>query len=142
MEASGPQEQLNVLESILADRLPRVRGLHPAVAEALERFQRMPDVGDAVRLSGYSHRRFIVLFRQAVGLTPKVYCRVLRFQRAIDRIQVRPAESWAELALTAGFSDQSHFNREFRTFTGVTPEEYRVLSPRLAYHVRFPAAVS
>src|SRR5262249_33692046 len=113
----------------------------PAVAQALEKFQQMPDVSDAVRQSGYSHRRFIVLFRQAVGLTPKVYCRLLRFQRAIEGIKSRPAESWARRALAAGFSDQSHFNREFRTFTGVTPEEYRTLSPRLAFHVPVHARV-
>jgi AraC-like DNA-binding protein len=141
LEARGPSEQLDVLESILAERLPRVRGLHPAVAQALESFRATPDVGEAVERSGYSHRRFIVLFRQAVGLTPKVYCRLLRFHRAIRRIGSAPAVSWAGLALDAGFSDQSHFNREFREFAGLTPEQYRTLSRRHTFHVPVPAGV-
>lgn len=135
LEAGSPQRQLDVLEAILAARLPDVRGLHPAVAQALERFLTTADVGEAVKQSGYSHRRFIALFRQAVGLTPKRYCRLLRFQRAIDRVQAVPAVPWAGLALDAGYSDQAHFNREFREFAGVTPEEYRVLAPQRALHV-------
>jgi AraC-like DNA-binding protein len=140
LEARSLADQLDVLERILAERLPHVRGLHPAVAQALEKFQDSPDVGEAVRQSGYSHRRFIVLFRRAVGLTPKVYCRMLRFQRTIHRMKAAPAVSWAGLALAAGFSDQAHFNREFREFTGVTPEEYRASCARLAFHVPVPAA--
>jgi hypothetical protein len=59
-EASGLAEQLDILESVLAERLPRVRGVHPAVAQALASFRATPSVGAAVRESGYSHRRFKV----------------------------------------------------------------------------------
>jgi AraC-like DNA-binding protein len=163
-EAADPVKQLDVLESVLSERLHRIRGLHPAVACALEMFQTRPDVAAAVRQSGYSHRRFIVLFRRAVGLTPKLYCRLLRFQRTIQSIKIsqtslggrdsidtlllrdqrngsmKPA-SWAGLAVAAGFSDQAHFIREFREFTGVTPEEYRALAPRFPNHLPLrPAA--
>jgi AraC-like DNA-binding protein len=139
METQSPAEHFELLESILAERLPRLRGLHPAVAQALASFDATPDVGEAVRQSGYSHRRFIQLFRQAVGLTPKVYCRLLRFGRVIDRLKTPTPVSWAGLALTAGFSDQAHFNREFRGFAGVTPEQYRALAHR-PFHVPMPAS--
>jgi AraC-like DNA-binding protein len=138
LEARGLQNQLDVLESILAARLPRVRGIHPAVAQALARFATTPDVRGAVKESGYSHRRFIGLFRQAVGITPKLYCRVLRFQWVINRVKSAPVVSWAGLALAAGYSDQPHFNREFREFAGVTPDEYRAISPQFAFHVPVP----
>jgi AraC-like DNA-binding protein len=139
MEARRPAEQLGVLESILTERLPRLRGLHPAVAQALASFETTADVSDTVRRSGYSHRHFIQLFRQAVGLPPKVYCRLLRFGRVIDRIKTAVPVSWAGLALAAGFSDQPHFNREFRGFAGVTPDQYRALAPR-QFHVPVPTS--
>lgn len=135
LEAGSLEQQLDLFESILAGRLPRLRGLHPAVAHALERLPAMTDVSEVVRETGYSHRRFIALFRHAVGLTPKVYCRVLRFGQALERVSTDPAAPHAGLALEAGFSDQAHFNREFREFAGLTPGEYRRDPPLLTYHV-------
>lgn len=134
IEAGAPQRRLDVLEALLAARLPVVRGLHPAVAQALERFAITADVRQAVKESGYSHRRFIALFHRGLGLTPKLYCRVLRFQEALEQVAGRAA-SLVEVALDAGYSDQAHFNREFREFTGVSPGEYRELSPAFPHHV-------
>ncbi|MFN3321982.1 MAG: helix-turn-helix domain-containing protein [Bryobacteraceae bacterium] len=134
-EAGSLERQLDLFESVLAGRLPRVRGLHPAVAHALERFATAADVSRVVRETGYSHRRFIALFRDSVGLNPKLYCRVLRFRHALERICADPAAPCAELALEAGYSDQAHFSREFRAFTGITPVEYRKDPPPLPNHV-------
>src|SRR5690242_5803658 len=83
LEASQPERQLDLFETLLAARLPEVRGLHPAVAHALARFPTIDDIGAVVEETGYSHRRFIGLFRAAVGLAPKLYCRVVRFQHAL-----------------------------------------------------------
>jgi AraC-like DNA-binding protein len=135
VEAVGPQRQLDILESLLAARLPTVRGLHPAVARALGRFATTADVRQVVRESGYSHRRFIALFHRGLGLTPKLYCRILRFQGALEQVAAHPAASLVEVALDAGYSDQAHFNREFREFAGVSPGEYRELSPTFPHHV-------
>jgi AraC-like DNA-binding protein len=135
IETSSPEQKMDLLESLLAARLPAVRGLHPAVASALEQFWTTTDVRKVVMTSGYSHRRFIALFRRAVGLTPKLYCRVLRFQRALEHVAAHPSASWVDLALDAGYSDQPHFTREFREFAGLTPEQYRKASPSFAHHV-------
>ena len=135
MDAGGSEQQLDILESLLAARLPTVRGLHPAVAHALGRFTTTANVRQVVKESGYSHRRFIALFHRGLGLTPKLYCRILRFQGALQRVAVDPAASWVEVALDAGYSDQAHLNREFREFAGVSPGEYRELSPTFPHHV-------
>ncbi len=134
--AAGPAErQLDVFESILAARLPRVHGLHPAVAHALERFSTRHEVRRVVKESGYSHRRFIEVFRAAVGLGPKLYCRILRFQGALELVAAGPETSLVDVALEAGYSDQPHFQREFREFAGVSPTRYRDLSPAFSHHV-------
>ncbi|MGH7656991.1 MAG: helix-turn-helix domain-containing protein, partial [Gemmatimonadales bacterium] len=135
LDAGTPERQLDLFETILIARLPRVYGIHPAVAHALDRFRTTFDVGEVVRQTGYSHRRFIALFQDAVGLTPKLYCRILRFQRVLLRGAADPSLSWVELALNAGYADQSHFNRDFREFTGATPGEYRRVAPSLPNHV-------
>ncbi len=134
-EASDPERQLDLMERLLAERLPKVRGIHPAVAMALERFTGTSEVSEVVAESGYSHRRFIALFQETVGLTPKVYCRVHRFRRALAHATEEWAPRWIDVALAAGYSDQAHLNREFLEFAGVTPTEYRRLAPTVPEHL-------
>jgi AraC-like DNA-binding protein len=138
LEGGSLERQLDIFESLLVARLPRLRGLHPAVAHALERFPTTADVREVVRQTGYSHRRFIELFSRAVGLTPKLYCRVLRFQRVVELVAAKQSGSRVDVALAAGYSDQPHFSRQFREFAGVTPSEYDELSPLSPNHVPIP----
>ena len=134
--AAGPQQQVAILEALLAARLPRVHGMHPAVAQVLEGARYDWRVDDLVRDSRYSHRGFIELFRQATGCSPKRYARLLRFQALLAALRAAPGKPLGELALDAGYSDQAHMNREFREFAGVTPQQYRQLAPDAANHVR------
>ena len=81
-------------------------------------------VRDVARRVGLSQRRFIRVFAAEVGLTPKLYGRVRRFQRALALVRGVPAPDWAQLAVECGYFDQSHLIRDFRAFAGLTPEEY------------------
>ncbi len=74
------------------------------------------------------------LFLQAVGLTPRLYVRVQRFQKVL-RLMQQQAPSLADIAFEAGYSDQPHFNRDFRSFSGLTPEQYRAAHPVAGNHV-------
>ncbi len=136
LDIAGPERRIELLESVLARRLPVVRGLHPAIAAALDRFEGTESVRDLVKESGYSHRHFLSLFRRAVGLSPKIYGRVLRFRRALRQAASGSPEPWASIALDAGYSDQAHFNRDFLEFAGVTPSAYRKAAPLFPHHVR------
>jgi AraC-like DNA-binding protein len=130
--------QLDVLEEFLIARLPRVRAVHPAVAHGLGRLGAGADVTAAVRESGYSHRRFITLFRDAAGFSPKLFARLMRFQRALALLHRAPGLGLSQVALTVGYSDQAHLTRECVEFAGVTPGEYRARAPRDAHHVPLP----
>jgi len=133
LQVPDPARQLDVLEEALARRLPRVQAMHPAVATALEHFRATPNVGMVVKETGYSHRALLTQFRRTMGLTPKRYLRVMRMRRAVRRIGSVPS---SDLAAEMGFSDQAHFVREFREFTGVTPTYYLRARPLAAHHVR------
>jgi AraC-like DNA-binding protein len=128
------RRQLDLFELFLAQRLPQVHGIHPAIAHALSRFSAIDYIGQIVKETGYSHRRFIEIFRRTVGLPPRLYYRVMRFQRALKMAgEVHP--NWVDIALELGYSDQAHFNREFREFAGVSPSEYRKHGNGDSYHV-------
>jgi AraC-like DNA-binding protein len=134
-EARMLHQRIDRLESILAARVAARGSLHPAVACALAQLPFRPTIGRIVEATGYSHRTVISLFRRSVGLTPKQYARVLRFQRALEAVARSPARSLVDVALGAGYSDQAHFSREFRVFCGVTPTEYRRAAPELPNHL-------
>lgn len=82
-----------------------------------------------------SHRRFITLFREAVGLTPKRYCRVLRLQHVLSRLRSAQEPDLAALAAQGGYSDQAHFTHEFREIAGLTPGSFQKLALRHPHHV-------
>lgn len=139
-DATQLHRRLDILESLLVARLPAVHGMHPMIAAALATIAAGAGVAEVSRGSGFSHRHFSALFRRATGLAPKAYGRVMRFQTALRRVSLRNESDLAVLALEAGYCDQSHFNRDFRLFTGVTPTVYRKLAPEFTHHLALPGA--
>lgn len=69
----------------------------------------------------WSRRRLAERFREQVGVAPKQFARIVRFDRAMRQVKAGGAVRWAELAWACGYADQSHLVREFREFAGVSP---------------------
>lgn len=137
MEARTAEGRLAALEAELVERLPEA-GPPRVVAYGVEELRkggeaaRLAEVAEAV---GLSQRRFIELFRWHVGVGPKVFQRVQRFQAALRMAHGGRRVSWSELALECGYYDQSHFVRDFREFSGMTPGEYAAHVKSYANHV-------
>ena len=82
-------------------------------------------VGDLATDLGWSRKRLIGRFREHVGVAPKLYGRLLRFQAAVETLRSATDDlGFAELALACGYYDQSHLYRDFRAFAGSTPTEF------------------
>ena len=128
LEAQTPEARFRVLERDLLARVARPLAHHPALAFALREFQSAPHtrtVKETSQQTGLSQRRFVQLFRDEVGLTPKLFCRIQRFQEAIHLVGSGQGVEWADVALRCGYFDQAHFVHDFRTFSGTTPTAYR-----------------
>ena len=138
--APTPEAKLRALESALLERLTMPLERHDAVAFALEQFARpaMRVVSDVTARIGMSGRRFADRFRDEVGLTPKLYCRVQRFQDALRRIHGHRQVDLAGLAYACGYFDQAHFNHDFRDFSGISPSEYLASATPHLNHVPLP----
>lgn len=130
-----PARQIALLQAFLLRQLRPMRGLQPPVAQAIAALRAGGAVAPLVQASGCSHKQFIALFRAHTGLAPKCFARVQRLQQVL---RAPPALAWAELALQAGYSDQAHFNREFRALTGLTPQAWRRRAPHSGAHVPLP----
>lgn len=63
-------------------------------------------------------------FRQQVGLTPKQFAKIIQFQTSLNRLSKVHAESLTQVGIDSGFTDQSHFIRIFKQYTGQTPSYY------------------
>ena len=71
-----------------------------------------------------TQKHLISQFKKFVGLTPKNYQRIQRFNEIFMQMQNDQFLSWSDIALQCGYSDQSHFIREFKHFSGFNPESY------------------
>jgi AraC-like DNA-binding protein len=142
-ELPSSMQRLRCFERFLAHtfsaRLLEPRPLHHcAVGYALRQFAHAPSaaaVRDVARNTGWSERRFSQVFREQVGLSPKVWCRVQRFQKAVKQLHAGVEVPWAKLALDCGFYDQSHFANEFRAFSGVDVTTYSANRTLWANHI-------
>lgn len=107
----------------VSDRIGRqrraVRKAKEFLSENLDSKLSLQDVADAVGLSRY---HFLRVFKQETGLPPHVF----RTQRRIDAAQglLKKGMPFSQVALAAGFNDQSHFTNKFRQFMGATPSQY------------------
>jgi AraC-like DNA-binding protein len=71
------------------------------------------------------------VFQENIGISPKLYGRIVRFKGAYNYVQRHPNATWTEISHHFGYSDQSHFIRDFREFTGENPTAFLSLyAPR------------
>jgi AraC-like DNA-binding protein len=118
------------LEQLLLQRLIKGRNEHycsKAASWALEKFMGEPQVTRIHEVSaalGLSQKHFIETFRRQVGVTPKRFCRIRRFQQVLGQIQSRQEVDWADVVSNCGYFDQAHFINEFTGFSGVNPSAY------------------
>lgn len=144
LEARGPETRLNVVQQWLLDLLLRRPDRDPAIAWAVRQFDRQPHVRISAVADqiGRSSRWFAERFSAEVGLTPKVFGRVRRFQRALRYMHGATAVSLADLAVVTGYFDQAHFSHEFRSIAGITPTAYVAGAPSTATTSPFRSSVA
>jgi AraC-like DNA-binding protein len=126
-DAGTHRERFKIMEQVLTDRVRRSRKRNLAVANSLAEFGPYgtgASVRDVAREVGMSQRRFRKVFAAQVGLNPKVFCRILRFQRVRTLVDQIEKLGWAQIASSSGYFDQSHLINDFQEFSGFSPTEY------------------
>ena len=129
-EQDSTEVRLNTMWNALHDRVGRGRSARrePLVrgADTLIHASRgSVSITDLASQLAASERTMERVFREEIGLSPKLACRIARFRHAIDILHRAPGTGLATVAHHTGYFDQPHFTREFRAFAGVTPREWR-----------------
>jgi AraC-like DNA-binding protein len=81
-------------------------------------------VDDLVRLTGMSASQLQRRFNEQVGMSPKGYARLIRFDQALVARRSAPERSWTDILHELGYFDQAHFIREFHMFAGISPTRF------------------
>ena len=139
-EARTSAERFQLLQDALLSRLARGVEKHYAVSAALKLFGNLhsrPTVREVAKYLGLSQRRFIQVFKAEVGLTPKLFSRIQRFQQTRNFIHQNSTHNWAVLALDLGYFDQSHLIREVLEFSGFSPTDYLNRQRNFSQPLRF-----
>ncbi|KNB50876.1 hypothetical protein AC230_19970 [Streptomyces caatingaensis] len=130
-EAPDWPARFRMVDSFLSARICAGPELPPPVRRA---WQRLTDRSGDVRIGaladevGWSRQHLNTRFRSEVGLSPKTVARIARLQRAMFLMRDTASSSWADAAAASGYTDQPHFNRDFRLLTGCTPTTFRALT--------------
>ena len=123
-EAKSDRDRINLVERFLLSRMATVQP-DQLVLAALGMIHctwgtiRITEVAAALYVSQSTLER---RFRNVVGSTPKKFASIVRFKHTLAHY--KPETSLTDLGYDAGFYDQAHFIREFKTFTGETPEQF------------------
>ncbi len=76
------------------------------------------------RQVGYSQKQLIQIFKNRIGISPKKYQRIYRFNKALSLLTNREIPNYSDISFRCHFYDQSHFIHEFRNFSGYSPTQY------------------
>jgi AraC-like DNA-binding protein len=118
----GDAQRFEILAQTLRSRLKPPRERYRAVRFARGLLERGFSVGEVCEELQLSRRRLIEVFTADIGMTPKLFARVRRFQRAFEAAE-QEARRWPVVAQETGYCDQSHLIRDFIAFAGEPPAE-------------------
>ncbi len=148
LAALTPRAMLEVLATCLEERLgtctpgsgdSALTGrLHPAVVYMARELDICDGPGSVQTVTGkigMSQRRVAQLFHEQVGVSPKTFHRVRRFQHTLARLRGVRQVNWADLAIECGYYDQAHLSHDFRRIASMTPSAYLAAATEHLNHV-------
>lgn len=132
-EASTVEERIAVIETaILSRKIDGNPTIAAAVTELITRSGGRMPVKLLAAKTGIGERRLERIFDKFVGVSPKVFSRIVRFQALVRKIENAEAIDLLDTALGFGYFDQSHMIHEFKEFAGTSPIAYFEQTHRLS----------
>lgn len=118
--------KFKLIEDWLVSRFSKNKTPDTDLLNILSQLRTKPITESSKIIEAYpkSQKHLINQFKTYFGLTPKVFHRIFRFNELLKQIQNKQNLIWSQLAYEFGYSDQSHFIKEFKEFSGFNPEEF------------------
>ncbi len=126
LNSENSSGKFKIVEKWLLKQFDVRKSASKEITSILEQVQLKPisESKEIISTYPYSQKHLINQFKKHFGLTPKVFHRVFRFNEMLKKIQNKELLVWSQIAYEFGYSDQSHFIKEFREFSGFNPQEF------------------
>jgi len=127
LDAALLDQRIGLMERLMGKlAVPDVMPAEKAVwaTQAILSSEGRRSIVDLQQEMGMSERALQRLFEANIGLTPRMYGRICKFDAAFRQLEASNYTRLSDIAYEQGYADQSHFIRAFKEFTGLTPKEY------------------
>jgi AraC-like DNA-binding protein len=124
--ATDARSAVITLKAAIAERLEPGTGFdaNTRLVQSAARHLESRNVASVAEALGVSERHLRRVFREVVGLSPKAFFKLIRFERALKAARDARDSSWSDIAVGAGYYDQAHLITDFRSIAGVTPRKF------------------
>lgn len=129
-DCSSYQQMIQVVEAFLVGEIRKKSGgIHPLdIATAgLFNSDAIPGVDALAKAACQSTRQFERLFKQRMGISPKYFLKVLRFENAFRMKNTHPQRDWLSIAIACGYYDYQHLVKDYRDLTGLSPNQFHAI---------------
>lgn len=124
VNAISLEEKISLISSFFLKQIERVKNNHKKLVHASTLLQNGKTLKEIQLEMNLSERTLERIIKQSVGLSPKIFSRIMRFQEGLNSLRQTNFENFTELAYQYDYFDQSHYNREFKEFTGTNPRNF------------------
>ncbi|WP_326492544.1 AraC family transcriptional regulator [Sinomicrobium oceani] len=124
LNVTSISEKLGIISNFILKHAEKIKTDHTKAEFASGLIQEGKALGDIQLAMNLSERSLERLIKQYVGMSPKMFSRVMRFQSGLNAMRKSEFKNFTTLTYDKGYSDQSHFIREFKEFTGTNPKRF------------------
>jgi AraC-like DNA-binding protein len=134
-KAASADEIIEHLNDFILKKLPPSLNIDPEIIKvtkaiiACEGNLRLNDIYSSLSMSKRSFQR---KFLESSGLTPKEFCEILRFDATVRKLVVKDYEHY-DVLVESGYYDQSHYNKQFKKFSGLAPLAYKIRQKTISF---------
>lgn len=124
---TSPKEKFLLIEEWLLNQFKENDFYTDIIQFAINAIENSPsqiNITELAKKTGFSQKQFIQLFKKYVGITPKQFHRITRFNEILSVVENKEKISWTIIATDCGYFDQAHFIKDFQSFSGLNPKQY------------------
>jgi AraC-like DNA-binding protein len=137
LENENPKQKINIIQEFLLNRLKSSERNNLILNYSVNFISSLHGIASIKQLekkTGYSKRYLDILFKNHLGISPKTYSTIMRFQHFYKIFGENTSSEAAIQAALELYYDQSHFIKEFKRYTGYAPTRYSKLNNDFGKH--------